>query len=69
MKTNSGKIESSKNSVNTSMKVNFVGGKLKLKNQKNDLSMSKLKKVITKDIIKEKEKFSNEEIIGFLNDD
>ena len=69
MKTNSDKFEPSKHSVNTTMKVNFVGGMLKLKNQKNDSSMAKLKKVISKDIIKEKEKFPNEEIIGFLNND
>jgi hypothetical protein len=32
------------------MKVNFVGGKLKLKNQKDDTTIMKMKKIISKDI-------------------
>lgn len=37
------------------MKVNFIGGKLKLKNQKDDVTISKMKKIIAKDISKKSE--------------
>lgn len=54
------------------MKMNFVGGKLNLKNQKKDKSMNIMKKVITLDIKsrqsekKNSEEISNEEIVGFI---
>lgn len=59
---------------NKSTQVNFVGGKLKLKNQKTDRSMKEVKKVITKDISKVKKEpagkdIDNDKIIANLNDD
>jgi protein FAM32A len=63
------------NQTNSSnlMKMNFVGGKLNLKNQKKDKSLNIMKKVITKDIKsrqiekKHSEEITNEEIVGFMN--
>ena len=55
------------------MKTNFVGGKLKLKNQRNDKTMTLMKKVITRDVrskqTERNKEIENEEIVGFVNEE
>jgi protein FAM32A len=53
------------------MKTNFIGGKLKLKNQKNQHVVQQIRKVFSKEIKlgnKEEKEISNEVIVAGLNE-
>jgi hypothetical protein len=45
-------------------KTNFIGGKLKLKNQKDDKTVQQIKKVLTKDVAKVKSRIYEKEEIA-----